>query len=207
MAIRSQNRTSRKGIGGRPRGEPTKVVRMPLPIANLARRLAEGTLRAGDINGFLDIETRTPLTVPLVSSTASCGFPSPADDYLDRPLDFNELLVQNPAATFAVRISGESMTGAGLFPGDIAVVDRSLTPFNGCIVLALIEGEFTIKRYCLRGRRHCAAGGKPPVPEHRDFCRKRAGGVGRAQACDPHAVTHGGAARPRFPCPRPGRLQ
>jgi DNA polymerase V len=148
VAIRSKNRTSRKGIGGRPRCKPTKVVRMPLPIANLARRLAEGTLRAGDINGFLDIETRTPLTVPLVSSTASCGFPSPADDYLDRPLDFNELLVQNPAATFAVRISGESMTGAGLFPNDIAVVDRSITPTNGCIVLALIEGEFTIKRYC-----------------------------------------------------------
>ena len=149
MAIRSQYRTSRKGIGGRPRGEPTTVVRMPLPIANLARRLAAGTLRAGDINGFLDIDPRTKLEVPLVASTASCGFPSPADDHLDRPLDFNELLVRHPAATFAVRISGESMTGAGLFPGDIAVVDRSLTPWNGCIVLALIEGEFTIKRYCL----------------------------------------------------------
>jgi phage repressor protein C with HTH and peptisase S24 domain len=68
-----------------------------------------------------------------------------------RPLDFNELLVQNPAATFAVRIAGESMTGAGLFPGDIAVVDRSLTPANGCIVLALIDGEFTIKRYQMSG--------------------------------------------------------
>jgi DNA polymerase V len=121
---------------------------MPLAIANLARRLADGSLRAGDINGFLDVETRTPMQVPLVSSSASCGFPSPADDYLDRPLDFNELLVQNPAATFAVRISGESMTGAGLFPGDIAVVDRSLTVVNGSIILALIDGEFTIKRYC-----------------------------------------------------------
>jgi hypothetical protein len=81
----------------------------------------------------------------------ACGFPSPADDHLDRPLDFNKLLVQNPAATFAVRIAGESMTGAGLFPGDIAVVDRSLTPANGCIVLALIDGEFTIKRYQISG--------------------------------------------------------
>ncbi len=140
---------SRKGAGGRRKGPPTKVVRMPLPVANIARRIAAGTLRAGDINGFLDIETRTPLTVPLMTSTAACGFPSPADDYLDRPLDFNELLVQNPAATFAVRIAGESMTGAGLFPGDVAIVDRSLTPVNGSIVLALIYGEFTIKRYCL----------------------------------------------------------
>jgi DNA polymerase V len=120
---------------------------MPIPIANLARRLAEGRLRAGDINAFIDIEARSTLTVPLVSSVAACGFPSPADDYLDRALDFNELLIQNPAATFVVRIQGESMTGAGLFPGDIAVVDRSLTPIGGSIVLALIDGEFTIKRY------------------------------------------------------------
>ena len=63
----------------------------------------------------------------------------------------NELLISNPSATFAVRIAGESMTGAGLFPGDIAVVDRSVQPFNGCVVLALVEGEFTIKRYRLKG--------------------------------------------------------
>jgi DNA polymerase V len=148
MALRSQ---SRKGIGGRPRGAPTTVVRMPVPIAKLARRLAQGTLRAGDINAFFDVEATTSLTVPLVGAGAACGFPSPADDHLDRPLDFNELLVQNSVATFAVRIAGESMTGAGLFPGDIAVVDRSLTPANGCIVLALIDGEFTIKRYQMSG--------------------------------------------------------
>ena len=64
-----------------------------------------------------------------------------------RPLDFNELLVRNPAATFAVRLASDSMTGAGLFPGDIAVVDRSVTPTPGCIVLALLDGEFTVKRY------------------------------------------------------------
>src|SRR5271166_375573 len=96
---------SRKGIGGRPRGStPTQVVRVPLPIANIARRLAEGALRAGDINGFLDIQADSVRAVPLVGATAPCGFPSPADDYLDRPLDFNELLVQNPSATFAVRL-------------------------------------------------------------------------------------------------------
>lgn len=140
-------RQSRKGAGGRPRGEATKVVRLPLPIATIARRLAEGTLKAGDINAFLNIDPHDKTTVPLVMSPVACGFPSPAEDYLDKALDFNELLVHNPAATFAVRIAGESMTGAGLFPGDIAVVDRSLTPSNGCIVLALIDGEFTIKRY------------------------------------------------------------
>jgi DNA polymerase V len=139
--------SSRKGVGGRPRGEPTAVLRLPLPVANLARRLREGTLRAGDINAFINIEAVTSQTVPLMDGTASCGFPSPADDYLDRPLDFNELLIQNPAATFAVRLASDSMIGAGLFPGDIAVVDRSLTPTSGCIVLALLDGEFTVKRY------------------------------------------------------------
>src|ERR1700693_6633730 len=70
-----------------------------------------------------------------MATSVACGFPSPADDYLDRPLDFNELLIETPAATFAVRIAGESMTGAGLFPGDIAVVDRSLPAAAGRRVL------------------------------------------------------------------------
>ena len=147
MQRRSMRGGARAGAGRK--GEPSEVVRLPLPVATLARRLKQGTLRAGDINGFLDVVPRTPLTVPLMSCSAACGFPSPADDYLDKALDFNELLVTNPAATFAVRISGESMTEAGLFPGDIAVIDRSLTPVNRSIVLALIDGEFTIKRYCL----------------------------------------------------------
>lgn len=61
-------------------------MRLPLPVANLARRLWEGTLRAGDINAFLDVEPSGKASVPLVDGTAACGFPSPADDYLDRPL-------------------------------------------------------------------------------------------------------------------------
>jgi DNA polymerase V len=138
---------------GRPPGEPSKVVRLPLPVAALAKRLADRSLRAGDINAFFDIEPRRAATVPLMATSAACGFPSPADDYLDRPLDFNELLIENPAATFAVRIAGESMTGAGLFPGDIAVVDRARTAVDGSIVLALLAGEFTVKRYRKKGAR------------------------------------------------------
>ena len=156
-------RTTRKGIGGRPRGEATKVVRLPVPVAAIAKRLADGSLRAGDLAGVFAIEAREAMTVPLVLSPASCGFPSPADDYLDRPLDFNELLIANAAATFAVKIAGESMKDAGLFPGDLAIVDRSLTPSNGCIVLALLDGEFTIKRYKL------TAGGVVLSPENRAY--------------------------------------
>jgi DNA polymerase V len=146
-ADRQSYMRSRKGIGGRPRGSPTAVIRLPLAVAAIARRLAQGTLRAGDINEFLDVQAATSLAVPFASAPAVCGFPSPAEDYLDSPLDFNELLVTNPSATFAVRLAGESMMGAGLFPGDIAVVDRSVSPTNNCIVLALLDGEFTVKRY------------------------------------------------------------
>ena len=149
MTLRTRKEPSRKGIGGRPRGAPTVVVRLPVSVASIARRLADRSLRVGEINAFFDVEAREAASVPLVMSPVACGFPSPAEDYLDRALDFNELLVTNPAATFAVRIAGESMTEAGLFPGDIAIIDRSLTPANGCIVLALIDGEFTIKRYRL----------------------------------------------------------
>src|SRR5450432_1383575 len=89
---------------------------------------------------FLDIAPQRAAAIPLIMSPATCGFPSPADDYLDRPLDFNELLIENQAATFAVRIAGESMTGIGLFPGDIAVVDRARTAVDGSIVPALLGG-------------------------------------------------------------------
>jgi DNA polymerase V len=102
---------------------------------------------------FWAVEARRSVTVPLMAHAAVCGFPSPADDYLDRPLDFNELIIENAAATFAVRVEGESMTGAGIFPGDIAVVNRAREPVDGCIVVALLDGEFTIKRYRKRGPR------------------------------------------------------
>lgn len=98
-------------------------------------------------------EKRTALSVPLVMSSVAAGFPSPADDYLDRPLDFNDLLITHPAATFAIRVVGDSMTGAGIFPGDIAVVDRSLTAADGNIILGILSGDFTLKRYRTRGGR------------------------------------------------------
>jgi DNA polymerase V len=145
--------TQRKVGAGRPAGPPTKVVRLPLSIAALARKVAARSARATDINAFLDVEARRDASVPLMTHKAPCGFPSPADDYLDQPLDFNELLIKNPAATFAVRIAGDSMTGAGMFPGDIAVVDRSLPVIDRSVVLALLDGEFTIKRYRKKGSR------------------------------------------------------
>ena len=83
---------------------------------------------------------------PFFLSGVSAGFPSPADDYLDRKLDLNEHLVKNPAATFFVRVAGDSMTGAGINDDDILIVDRSLEPSSNNIVIAVVNGELTVKR-------------------------------------------------------------
>jgi len=125
------------------------VVRLPVPLADLARVIATAK-RGGDVAAFLDVEGRSALRAPMMAWPAACGFPSPAEDYVDRPLDFNELLIEHPSATFAIRIEGESMTGAGIFPGDIAVVDRAREPVNGSIILALLDGAFIVKRYRVR---------------------------------------------------------
>ncbi|MFI5334352.1 MAG: LexA family protein [Chlamydiales bacterium] len=84
--------------------------------------------------------------IPLASSSVSAGFTSPAEDTVDQTLDLNAHLVRHPAATFFVRVSGNSMEGANIFSGDILVVDRSLQATSGKIVVAIVENEFTVKR-------------------------------------------------------------
>ena len=84
--------------------------------------------------------------LPLFMGKVSAGFPSPADDYIEKTLDLNELLVQKPAATFFARAQGNSMTGAGIFPNDILVVDRSIEPVSGKVVICAVDGELTVKR-------------------------------------------------------------
>ena len=148
MIATNEHGGRRAGAGRRP-GPPTKVVRLPAPLADYARALAGRRARGGDVGAFLTVEGRSSLRVPMMAWPVACGFPSPAEDYVDRPLDFNELLIEHPAATFAIRIQGESMTGAGIFLGDVAVVDRAREPVNGSIVLALDDGAFTVKRYRL----------------------------------------------------------
>ena len=84
--------------------------------------------------------------LPFFASTIPAGFPSPADDYLDESLDLNDLVIKHPAATFFVRVDGESMIGAGIHPGDVLVVDRTEEPADSKIVVAVLNGEFTVKR-------------------------------------------------------------
>lgn len=84
--------------------------------------------------------------IPTTLPTVQAGFPSPAADYIETPLDLNKLMIKHPIATFFVRVSGDSMKGAGILPGDLLVVDRSLEACSGKIVVAVVQGEFTVKR-------------------------------------------------------------
>jgi DNA polymerase V len=99
------------------------------------------------INAIFEVEQKTKVACPLFTSGVSAGFPSPAEDHIDQKLDLNELLIQHPVATFFVRVAGESMKDAGINHGDILVVDRSLDATSGKIVIAIVSGELTVKRF------------------------------------------------------------
>lgn len=96
------------------------------------------TIRAAD--------TSTHEELPVAGATVKAGFPSPADDFEETPLDLNRALVRNPAATFFVRVEGDSMTGAGIDDGDLLVVDRSVEARDGAVAICYVDGEFTVKR-------------------------------------------------------------
>ena len=86
------------------------------------------------------------IKLPLYGSSVSCGFTSPAEDHVENQLSLDEYLVSNPNATFFVRASGDSMIGAGIFDGDLLIIDRSIEHKNNHIVLAVLDTEFTVKR-------------------------------------------------------------
>jgi len=90
--------------------------------------------------------SETEQSHPLYASQPAAGFPSPGDDLVEQPLDLNDLMVENPTATFFVRVAGDSMEGAKIFSGDILVIDRSIEPQPGMIVLAAVYGELVVKR-------------------------------------------------------------
>jgi DNA polymerase V len=106
-----------------------------------------------------------PCPLPLFGSRIPAGFPSPADDDLEGTLDLNTHLIERPAATFFLRVQGDSMTGAGIQDGDLLVVDRSREAKSGSIVVAAVDGELTLKRLELQGERVWL------VPAHPDYAR------------------------------------
>jgi len=91
-------------------------------------------------------ENSTTLNMPYFENGVSAGFPSPAEDHTQSKIDLNNLLIENPSATYYVRVNGDSMLGAGIVNGDLLIVDRSIDVTNNCIVVAHVDGEFTVKR-------------------------------------------------------------
>ena len=106
---------------------------------------------SGIFRGFAAFCRRRRAAIPFAAETASAGFPSPADDYLEEQLDLNDLIIEDEAATFMVRVRSDSMEPT-LFAGDIAVINRAKKATSGCVVLGLLDGDFTLKRFFHRGR-------------------------------------------------------
>lgn len=95
-------------------------------------------------------DTTTKHALPLYLSHIKAGFPSAADDYLDKKLDLNEHLIKHPSSTFFVKVKGDSMVGAGISSGDMLIVDRSIEAKHKRIIVAILNGEFTVKRFSKR---------------------------------------------------------
>lgn len=99
--------------------------------------------------------------LPLFASPISAGFPSPTDDYVEKKLDLNEYLIRNPEATFFLRVSGDSMVGAGIHHGDLIIVDRSLAARHKRIVVAVVDGEIVVKRLLRQNQKVVLAAENP----------------------------------------------
>lgn len=106
-----------------------------------------------------------PVLLPLLAGAVRAGFPSPAEDFIEQQIDLQRLLVPNRPSTFLVRVAGDSMVLARLFDGDIAVVDRSLSPCDGDIVVVDVDGERSFKVFSRCGGRLQLSFANPRFPE------------------------------------------
>lgn len=133
MTDKSKHGGKRPGAGRKTKfNAPTKVLRVPETM----------------VDDILDyIKNGEGLSLPLYASKVQAGLPSPADDYVECKIDLNKHLIKHPSSTFLARATGNSMIKAGIYEGDILIVDRSLEAKNGKIVIAAIDGELTVKRY------------------------------------------------------------
>ena len=127
---------------GRPKGtgrygEPTCPLRIPESLLPKVRALLESTEQ--DISSVY--------AIPLYSGRVAAGHPSPVDDHIEHHLDLNQHLIQKPNTTFFVRVEGDSMIEAGIYENDILIVDRSLEAYDGKIIIAVLDGELTVKRF------------------------------------------------------------
>lgn len=153
---------------GRPKGsgkygEETKAVRLPVSIADRILASLQAAQDAQDVQfeqpenapASVDLtlvesiyipDNRTKYKLPLYMNPVAAGFPAPTEDYIEGKIDLNKHLIKHPEATFLVRVTGYSMIDAGIHPGDFLIVDRALEPTNNKVVIAVVNGELTVKR-------------------------------------------------------------
>lgn len=112
-------------------------------------------MRVTNITPVSETSSSTEKELSLYSSRPAAGFPAPGDDLVEKSLDINDLLIDNPTSTFFVKVEGDSMEGAKIFSGDILVVDRSVSPVSGLIVVAAVYGEMVVKRLKISGDKAC----------------------------------------------------
>ena len=143
---------ARKGAGRKKNSgsfkEETKVLRVPISLVDSilpSIEMYKSQIKSG-VEVFLTKNNAVELLIPIFTSRVQAGFPSPADDHLEDTLDLNTHLIHHKEATFFVKAQGDSMIGVGIHQGDILIVDKSLTPKSGKIVIAVVGGEFTVKR-------------------------------------------------------------
>lgn len=145
----------RPGAGRKPgnnMAQPTKVIRVPVNTVKTIKSFVSSLTKKYALQAHVDssdliqfIQAKQHIVFPLYTSKIAAGFPSPADDHIEQRLNPSDYLVKNDTATFFVRVKGDSMIEAGIFDNDILVIDRSKTQQNGDIVLAILDGEFTVK--------------------------------------------------------------
>jgi len=149
----TQNPARKRRPGGGRKKKPvsTKAIRLPSPIVDKLLEFKKkgniDSLYRVDIGEIFSGKISSFFSLPLFESRVQAGFPSPTDDFSDGSLDLNEYLIPHKASTFFVRATGDSMVGAGIFPGALLVVDKSLVPSYGKIVIAVLNGEMTVKRF------------------------------------------------------------
>lgn len=166
-------RNSGRKTGSTKYGEPTVVRRLPASWAAVLDKaldqqehIRQLLLKSPEI-AQIEAAAASPekLALPLAGSRVAAGFPSAAEDFVEGKLDLNELLVRRPAATFYVKVAGESMRDAGIFPGDILVVDRGERPQHGHVVVAVVDGELTVKRLYRKGKTIRLEAANPAFPD------------------------------------------
>lgn len=103
-----------------------------------------------DIKDIQPITPIEPFSVSTLGEAVPAGFPSPAQDYVDEGIDLNRELIRHPASTFCARVAGDSMRDCGIDDGDLLIIDKALTPKEGCVAVCFVDGEFTLKRISIR---------------------------------------------------------